>query len=344
MKYGIIFNKVASNLSDDILTYAQTRYLPQIDYIIEKEQLDTFRPDKKESINVIMNGWSDFNSNLILSPFINPIYISNESVNENELLNLDDFILTIDSPKNLKINNELCLVDVDRRIEYKLRDLGIEYIESTFKVNKYIYKNIGFEKRMDNVKELLKLYKKCKLIITSELKVALLCLSIGANVLLVNNMNKDKIKTPNYLYMRFLNHVTIDEFINSFNLKYENVKKPLSKKKYIDKLVSKVMKSIKKQDISSEDLLFFEKYYVDRKKIIDEYYINKLEELDKKIEEQKENIYKLELRNKFLKKNFTIMQKRSCEAFEFNYKMKQSRFYKIYSKMQSVVKKVRREK
>ncbi len=57
MKYGLIWFPKSVNLGDDIQSYAAIRYLPNIDYLIDREELDSFMPTNGESVAVIMNGW-----------------------------------------------------------------------------------------------------------------------------------------------------------------------------------------------------------------------------------------------------------------------------------------------
>lgn len=57
MKYGVILHKEASNLGDDIQTYAAAKLLPHVDYVIDREKIDTFQTEKGEPVGVIMSGW-----------------------------------------------------------------------------------------------------------------------------------------------------------------------------------------------------------------------------------------------------------------------------------------------
>ena len=57
MKYGVIMYKNSENLGDDIQTYAAMQYLPQVDYFIDRESMDTFVPAEPEMVKVILNGW-----------------------------------------------------------------------------------------------------------------------------------------------------------------------------------------------------------------------------------------------------------------------------------------------
>ena len=77
MKYGVIVYRNTRNIGDDIQSYAASKLLPQVDYYIEREQLDTFRPKEDEPVNAIMNGWFMYNKLAWpVSPCINPLYIS----------------------------------------------------------------------------------------------------------------------------------------------------------------------------------------------------------------------------------------------------------------------------
>ena len=57
MKYGLLYYKDTDNIGDDIQSYASSRFLPKIDYLIDRENLETFIPNKKEYVKVIMNAW-----------------------------------------------------------------------------------------------------------------------------------------------------------------------------------------------------------------------------------------------------------------------------------------------
>ena len=77
MKYGLLYYKDTDNIGDDIQTYAQERFLPKVDYLIDRENLELFIPNKKERVKLIMNAWyiHDF-FNFDISPYIEPLYIS----------------------------------------------------------------------------------------------------------------------------------------------------------------------------------------------------------------------------------------------------------------------------
>lgn len=77
MKYGLMYYKATDNIGDDIQTYSAIKYLPHIDYYIDRENLSCFVPDKEEQVSMIMNGWYIHNKLAWPpSPYINPLLIS----------------------------------------------------------------------------------------------------------------------------------------------------------------------------------------------------------------------------------------------------------------------------
>lgn len=89
MKYGVVVYKDSRNIGDDIQSYAAAALLPQVDYYIEREHLDIFRPNEQEPVNVIINGWLMFNKlGWPISPCINPLYLSVHFW-ENDALNIN---------------------------------------------------------------------------------------------------------------------------------------------------------------------------------------------------------------------------------------------------------------
>ncbi len=161
MKYGLLYYKDTDNIGDDIQTYAQKRFLPSIDYYIDREKIGMFIPKKRECVSVIMNAW--YMHNKVAwppSPYINPLLISmhfttNSKLNgdyswlsdlggqylkengpigcrdENTLKLLKKhgikgyfsgcMTLTIKPFNNLKKKDYICLVDVDEKIIEKVK-------------------------------------------------------------------------------------------------------------------------------------------------------------------------------------------------------------------------------
>ena len=77
MKYGLMYYKDTDNIGDDIQTYVAKRFLPHIDYYVDREALNCFIPKEKEYVSMIMNGWYLHNKCAWPpSPYINPLLIS----------------------------------------------------------------------------------------------------------------------------------------------------------------------------------------------------------------------------------------------------------------------------
>lgn len=77
MKYGVVVCKETRNIGDDIQSYAVMQHLPNVDYYIDRETIDTFRSEHGESVAAVINGW--FSNNKLawpVSPYIIPLYES----------------------------------------------------------------------------------------------------------------------------------------------------------------------------------------------------------------------------------------------------------------------------
>lgn len=86
MKYGLVLFKDTDNIGDDIQSYAASQFLPKIDYVIDREKLDEFIPEKKEYVTTIMNGWYMHKKHHFpFSPYIHPLLISMH-FSENDLI------------------------------------------------------------------------------------------------------------------------------------------------------------------------------------------------------------------------------------------------------------------
>lgn len=76
MKYGLIYYRDTDNLGDDILSYAGRRFLPKVDYYIDRESMDVFVPEEKEFVAAILNGWYiHYSYAFPPSPYLAPLWI-----------------------------------------------------------------------------------------------------------------------------------------------------------------------------------------------------------------------------------------------------------------------------
>lgn len=162
MKYGLIVFKETENIGDDIQSYAAIKYLPQVDYYIEREKLDEFVPKNEEQVITIMNGWYLHSKiNFPISPYIYPIYVSvhfsnydNGGITDEYLnsyskkkleqygpigcrdtatmnllnkINVENYFsgcltTTIEKIPNVKGTDNICIVDIDELAEKYLMD------------------------------------------------------------------------------------------------------------------------------------------------------------------------------------------------------------------------------
>ena len=57
MKFGVILHKITRNMGDEIQTYAAAKLLPQVDYVIVREDTSSFQSEQNEPVAVIMAAW-----------------------------------------------------------------------------------------------------------------------------------------------------------------------------------------------------------------------------------------------------------------------------------------------
>lgn len=323
MKYGLITFQNTENIGDDIQSYAVIRFLPKIDYYIEREKLDLFIPEKKEKVLTITNGWFLHSKiNFPISPYIYPIYISthfsayNSGGIKDEYLNsytrekLNEYgpigcrdtgtiklleknsinsyfsgclTLTIEKDKKLKKEDYICIVDIDKEAEEYLKNnisSSTKISKKTHQLNASENKLLPWEQRFKNVKELLDIYQKAKLVITSRLHCALPCLALETPVLLL--YDEDKMYTKDRLsdYAKMVNSMSTKEFLNSgiekINSNITNPKEYLKIRENVidkvDKLIKEAEKSIRLKAEELPDIKHYQQLYIEPKKNIDYLY------------------------------------------------------------------------
>lgn len=279
MKYGMIVFKETRNIGDDIQSYAAKRFLPKIDYYIEREELTEFIPETDSLVTCILNGWYCHDKTALPpSPFINPLMLSMHLTDElkekkpryftqyfldylkghqpiglrDDLIKkyLDDsdiqnyfsgcLTLTLERFKGVKKNNSICAVDIDTDLLLKLKKVsGYNVIEKTHTLYEKNEK-LTYDERMKNVEDLLKTYQACELVITTRLHCALPCLGLGVPVLLIYDDSVKDIKNRLGNYTDFLNYCTKKEFKNNIKKYLENIPKNPSKHiKYRNELIKR---------------------------------------------------------------------------------------------------------
>ena len=77
MKYGLLIEYDTRNIGDDIQSYVAQRFLPRVDYYIDRNHMDEFVPDTEEKVATIINGWFlQYTLNWPFSPYVKPLPIS----------------------------------------------------------------------------------------------------------------------------------------------------------------------------------------------------------------------------------------------------------------------------
>ena len=57
MKYGVLWRKTTKNIGDDMQSYAESLWYPQVDYMVDVEDLDGFHAADDEPVACIMSAW-----------------------------------------------------------------------------------------------------------------------------------------------------------------------------------------------------------------------------------------------------------------------------------------------
>lgn len=270
MKYGLVIYNKTDNLGDDILSYAALRFLPQIDYYINREELDLFCPEEKEEVTVIMNGWYLHHKyNWPPSPYIFPLLIGihlakndyfgidyeyingigkeffiesepigcrdNSTVNILNMKGIKSYFsgcltLTLEKYPEIVKNNKIYLIDVPTEVKNKVMDERLNDIEIMSHYLDMDDRDWNWNERLERIENVLKKYQSAFCVITSRLHVALPCLALGTPVLLIYN-EEDNERFSDYLPLLY--HCTKEEFLEG-KAPY-NIYHPLSNKEtYLD--------------------------------------------------------------------------------------------------------------
>lgn len=318
-KFGLVVFKNTDNIGDDVQSYAAKQFLPHIDYIIDREEIDSFVSSDKETVNCIMNGWWLSNRSCFPpSPYINPLPVSmhlrNTEFNgptylkglamdwlkKHEPIGLrDDLVkkyldeagvvnyfsgcmtLTIPKEENIKKENYICVVDLDEKIVDTIKKhTDLKVVEVCHDLDSKKNSKLSLEEREKNVRKLLRKYQQARCVITSRLHSCLPCLAIEAPVLLIyDDTNQDVVNRMN-LYSKMCNSITKRECLEDAKALLEYIDKPLDNPTYYLKYREELIK--KCQDFVKN---------AQSKKISDEEYEKFKEDKVKDLKRQAESLY-----------------------------------------------------
>ncbi len=92
MKFGLVVYLKTDNIGDDVQSYAAKRFLPTVDYVIDREALDTF-DSHGEVVKVIMNGWYMYSKfNWPPASVIDPLWVAMH-ISENDYFGIGERFL-----------------------------------------------------------------------------------------------------------------------------------------------------------------------------------------------------------------------------------------------------------
>lgn len=254
MKYGLIVFKETENIGDDIQSYSNLKFLPRVDYFIERERLNEFIPNKNEKVATIISGWYlhdvySFPPSPYILPLITSIHFTDHwennipdylsglfldylkkytpigcrdtmTYNFMSKLNVDKYMsycLTLTNKAFMDVKKEdyIAAVDVSDKVIDKIKILGKEVKIYTHTVDKQKNSKLSWKKRMTNVETLLREYQKASLVITTRLHCALPCLAMGVPVILIYNDKNNDVKNRMGDYIQYLTHMSEEEFIKT---------------------------------------------------------------------------------------------------------------------------------
>lgn len=92
MKFGLVVYLKTDNIGDDVQSYAAKRFFPTVDYVIDREALDTF-DSHGEVVKAIMNGWYMYSKfNWPPASVIDPLWVAMH-ISENDYFGIGERFL-----------------------------------------------------------------------------------------------------------------------------------------------------------------------------------------------------------------------------------------------------------
>lgn len=236
------------NIGDDIQSLAARRFLPQVDYFVNRDFINDFKADTDEKVKMILNGWYTHQPNNfpITNPHIDPFLISmyiDDSVKEvfssegnkeffkkygpvgarcedtkNFLDGLGDGIesylstcltLTLKPDPGIKKQDFVLALDLPAEAFEKLqRESKYPVIRISADVT---HQYMTPERRLAVAEYYLYLYQAARFVVTTRLHGTLPCLALGTPVL---NLEVEGFEVGRFAGLRELaNHMTVKEFM-----------------------------------------------------------------------------------------------------------------------------------
>ncbi|NQL61245.1 polysaccharide pyruvyl transferase family protein [Streptococcus suis] len=245
-KYAL-FSYTTGNIGDEIQSVAASRFLPQIDYYVNRDYLNEFQYDGEESIKLIMNGWYSHRPEnfplknekidpLLISMFIDEPVQEQFSTEENraffkkygpvgarsgatkdflESIGVDSYwsgclTLTIQPEKNVKKQDFVLAIDLPNAVFDKLaKESTYPVIRMSADIN---HQYMTPTRRMKVAQYYLYLYQSARFVVTTRLHGTLPCLALGTPVL---NIQEKGFEEGRFAGLRELaHHMTVEDFLS----------------------------------------------------------------------------------------------------------------------------------
>lgn len=233
IQYAIAWQPQSDNLGDDLRTYAAMQLLPRIDRVLDADNLDAPIPDLGEGDRVVallsgnvLRENTHWLPEKHIAPVCVGVHLSQEDVWGIPFTQLDgagkDYLtacapigcrdqrtvklleqtgiphqltacltLTLKRPQ-VRTQAYVCCVDVPHEVVETLQTYaaGVTVQELTHQLTD---PSTDFNARMDNVKQLLRIYAGARFVITRRLHCAMACLAMGTPVLLLYNSDYEDV-------------------------------------------------------------------------------------------------------------------------------------------------------
>lgn len=256
--------------------------------------------------------------------------------------------MTLTIPKFQKIEKQdyICAVDVSEEVIEQIKkttDMEVKIVTHTVPED---YHKLSWEKRMENVEELLKLYQGARAVISYRLHCALPCLAIGTPTILLNEeYRNDRFGD----YTAYIESCKEEDFVSGKIIyDYKNISTYSDKWKELrDNLIKKCEDFVKEAEKSNEiyesDIISikdYKKYVIKKSNWLKETTLEsykRFKDADKKLEgntlKSKEEILKVQEQLKYYQNELQQVVNKMEKYKQENEQIKNSKWWKIREKL-----------
>ena len=240
---GMLVYFGTDNLGDEIQSLAARRFLPHVDYLIDRDQLSTFRPDERgEQVKVIFNGWfchypENFAPDRSLLPLLVSLHVTPHAQARFSAPEVVEF-LTEHGPVGTRDYSTLgflqsigvdcyfsgCLTmtltrpNVPRTGHVVLNDVPPAVVDKVARMTDRTlvltrhsgHQHYSPQQRLQSAASLLDIYAGAHSVITTRLHCAMPCVAMDTPVLLLNTAPDQERFAGLH---EFLHHCSLDEFL-----------------------------------------------------------------------------------------------------------------------------------